>query len=1158
MQCDLSERVSSLFFIPVEVAGVRTVALLDSGARANVLSREFIREHAIPVRSPEGLQLVYANGEEETAGETNKCSVKLGTNCCKQRFVVGGIKYPAILGAPFLRRWRLQFDYPRHAVLLRHKRKKMTLKALRSVEEAKAICKLGVTEKPLPPQIDHLEQQRPSSVQEELPPECPTKATLSRIEVQPKPLREKEEKTPSKATEATLKQMKRAWRKSGTMLTLVNVRRVENPPEKAAELIAAASLVTEKRDCGLETDVEWAEKVKAKLPDWVLELIEENPELLRKDIPTGEAHRRTIKHNIRLTPGAQPVDRALYRQSPAERDEIATQVKHLLQVGKIRPSESPFGASVLLIKKKDGTWRFCIDYRGLNDITIKDRHPLPRIDDLRDRLGGAKVFTKIDLIKGYWNVEVAEEDRHKTAFKTAEGLYEWVIMPFGLCNAPATFQRLMNNVLHGLLGKNVVVYLDDILIFSRSLEEHKAQVREVLLRLQQHGLYPHVGKSYWGVSTVEYLGHIISYNCVEPDPKKVEAICKWPTTLTSLKEVRQFYGIASYYRMYIKDFARKAKGLTDIMKTSQPFAWTKEAEASMELLKLDLTKKPVLQLPDYNRSFILTTDASDDAVGGWLAQADAEGKEKPICFLSHKLSDTERRWHSNEKELYAVVYCLKQLRPYVYGQSLTLRTDNKAVTALKSKKPMVDQPRLCRWLEYLQQYDITLEHIAGTKNTVADALSRKPDIPSEEVECGALIGQQVNVQFQERIKRGYARDADLRTALTKIRRGEALPHVTLEDGFLVYHQGRKRRIIVPESVKEDLLRTFHDEAAAGHCGINKTYKKLAEHFWWYNMSVDVRDYVRSCRNCQENKGRTNRPPGHLQPLPIPQRRWQHLAMDFKTNLPKARGQNGGYDAIMIVIDRLSKQAHFVPVHMAMDAKKLAEVFIREVWRLHGTPETIVCDRDRRFLSAFWREFHRCLQTKITPSTTMRPQTDGQSERTIRRLNDYMRQYVRQVHTSWLKWLPVAEFAYNSAVQDSTGFTPFTVMYGENPISPSLVEALPAGQQGDPGARNRYLRIRSILAKCVENLRKAQQRQERAYNRHVIDEQFRVGQHVWLSTRIMPPSFFIGKVHKFVPRWLGPFRILQRLGPLTYRLELPANMRIHPVIHICYLKRHVTR
>eukprot|EP00921_Rhytidocystis_pertsovi_P006913 GHVQ01011667.1.p1 GENE.GHVQ01011667.1~~GHVQ01011667.1.p1 ORF type:complete len:351 (+),score=27.83 GHVQ01011667.1:357-1409(+) len=304
-------------------------------------------------------------------------------------------------------------------------------------------------------------------------------------------------------------------------------------------------------------------------------------------------------------------------QSPAEREEIDKIVKELLATGRVTPSRSPWGASVLLVPKKDGGWRFCVDYRALNELTIKGRFPLPRIDDLRDMLRGAIIFTK--NWKGYWHILMALDDREKTAFKT--GLYEWCVMPFGLSNAPATFQKYMQHALRGLEG-TAIVYLDDILIFSRSQAEHEKHVHQVFDRLQQHGLYPNMEKCTFGASSMEYLGYVVSHDDFRPDPEKVREMRDWPP-LNSVHDVRKFVGLASYYRPLIHRFSAKAQGLTRLLKQCNEFKWDAEAESSFQTLKQALSTEPVLALPDFTREFIVTTDgACSNSVGGWLGQKD--------------------------------------------------------------------------------------------------------------------------------------------------------------------------------------------------------------------------------------------------------------------------------------------------------------------------------------------------------------------------------------------------------------------------------------------------------------------------------------------------------------------------------------------------------
>ena len=407
----------------------------------------------------------------------------------------------------------------------------------------------------------------------------------------------------------------------------------------------------------------------------------------------------------------------------SENDEVKKQLTDLLSKGFIRPSGSPFGAPILFVRKKDGSLRLCVDYRMLNKLTIKNRYPLPRIPELMDRLKGASVFSKIDLRSGYHQIRVKDEHVERTAFNTRYGQFEFLVMPFGLTNAPATFMTLMNQIFHDYLDDFVVVFLDDVLIYSKSMSDHVLHVEKVLSLLREHKLFAKISKCEFGVKQVEYLGHIVSEEGMAVDPKKIAVIRDWPSP-TNVHEVRQFVGLASYYRSFIRGFSSIASPLTRLLRQDVVFTWDLDAQSAFDNLKQKLMNAPVLAIPDPHGDYVGWTDASDYAIGGVLMQQQ-EGKLKPISFVSHKLTDVEMNWATHEKELYSVIFCLQQWRPYITDRKIQIFTDHNSLKYFQS------QPKLsrkqARWLDTIGEYgsNLIIDYRPGKTNP-ADPLSRPP------------------------------------------------------------------------------------------------------------------------------------------------------------------------------------------------------------------------------------------------------------------------------------------------------------------------------------------------------------------------------------------------------------------------------------------------
>ncbi|GJY56986.1 putative nucleotidyltransferase, ribonuclease H [Tanacetum coccineum] len=449
-------------------------------------------------------------------------------------------------------------------------------------------------------------------------------------------------------------------------------------------------------------------------------VIRDSPEVFPKELP-GLLPPRQVEFRIDLILGAAPVARAPYRLAPSEMKELSKQLQELLEKGFIRPSSSPWGAPVLFVKKKDGSFRMCIDYRELNKLTIKNRYPLPRIDDLFDQLQGSSVYSKIDLRSGYHQLRIREEDIPITAFRTRYGHYEFQVMPFGLTNAPAVFMDLMNRVCKPYLDKFVIVFIDDILIYSKNKEEHGEHLKTILNLLRSEKLYAKFSKCDFWLDSVQFLGHVIDSSGVHVDPAKIEAIKNWaaPTTPT---EVRQFLGLAGYYRRFIKEFSLISKPLTKLTQKNKPYVWGDDEEEAFQTLKLKLCSAPILSLPEGSEDFVVYCDASLKGFGAVLMQ-----REKVIAYASRQLRKNEENYTTHDLELGAVVFALRLWRHYLYGTKCTVYTDHKSLQYILDQKELNMRQR--RWIELLSDYDCVIRYHPGKANVVADALSRKDKEP---------------------------------------------------------------------------------------------------------------------------------------------------------------------------------------------------------------------------------------------------------------------------------------------------------------------------------------------------------------------------------------------------------------------------------------------
>ncbi|KAG7669555.1 hypothetical protein KSW81_007707 [Nannochloris sp. 'desiccata'] len=640
--------------------------------------------------------------------------------------------------------------------------------------------------------------------------------------------------------------------------------------------------------------------------------------------PPGLPPDRAIVHEIKLQKGATPVHRAPYRLSVAEEDELKKRLKELSDLGLIRPSKSPWAAPVLFVPKKDGTLRFCVDYRGLNKVTIRDEHALPIPEDQIRRLHGAKVFSKIDLHSGYYQIAVAGEDVTKTAFTTTFGLYEFLVMPFGLSNAPATFSRLMMEIFKDYLYDFVLVYLDDILIFSKDEEEHEKHVRLVLDRLKEHNLIAKLSKCSFFQAEVEYLGFVVSGNGVKMAEDKVRAVLEWPTP-SNATEVRGFLGLTGFYRHFIKHYAHIAAPLNELTKKSLRFLWTPLHTHAFEELKKSVTSSPVLQVYDASKQCVVCTDASNVAVGAVLLQV-GESTEalRPVAFFSRKLRGAELNYDARTKEFLAIKLTAYKWKHYLNnGTTPLFYTDHQSLQYLNSQTEL--SPKFMRWFGSITGWlggPPDIRYKPGKQNVVADALSRRPD----HCICALSLVVPADDLIQQ-IRDGLKLDEFALQEAEKIKAGTS--DYFWENELLYRFINGRLQLYVPKvgNLREMLISEMHDLPLVGHQGTNRTLRRLIEQFGWPGIAKDVEEYVGGCQSCLQSKPRTGFPAGLLQPLERPGEPWESISMDFIVKLPKTKE---GYDAVMVVVDRFSKYVEFVPTFTTASAEDIATLFYKNI------------------------------------------------------------------------------------------------------------------------------------------------------------------------------------------------------------------------------------
>ena len=755
-------------------------------------------------------------------------------------------------------------------------------------------------------------------------------------------------------------------------------------------------------------------------------------------------------------------------------------------------------------------------------------------------------------------MKIREQDIPKTAFTTRYGLYEYTVMSFGLTNAPAYFMNMMNKVFMEFLDKFVVVFIDDILVFSKNKQEHEVHVRFVLEKLREHQLYAKFSKCEFWLDEVAFLGHVVSGNGVAVDPSKVAAVTEWETP-TTVGEIRSFLGLAGYYRRFIENFSKIAKPMTELLKKEKKFVWTDECEASFQELKQRLVTAPVLTLPDIHKDFQVYCDASRQGLGSVLMQ---EGKV--VSYASRQLKNHEHNYPTHDLELASVVHALKTWRPYLIGNHCDIFTDHKSLKYIFTQKDLNLRQR--RWLELIKDYDLNVQYHPGKANVVADALSRRShanainidnmppelceqfrNLRLEMVPKGYLATLEVKPTLLDRIREAQKGDKEIVEIKENMVKGKAEGFHEDEHGAIWF----EKRICVPQDadIRKLILQEAHDSPYSIHPGNTKMYLDLRERFWWPSLKREIARYIATCDVCQRVKAEHQRPTGLLQPLPITDWKWDEIGMDFITRLPRTRS---GYDSIWVVVDRLTKVAHFIPVKTTYTSAQLAKIYMSKIVCLHGVPRKVVSDRGTQFTSKFWRQLHESLGTRLEFSTAFHPQTDGQTERVNQILEDMLRACALDYGSSWDDNLPYAEFSYNNSYQASLKMAPFEVLYGRKCRTPLMWDEVGERQFFGPDLiKDAEEKVKLIR----DRLKIAQSRQKSYADAKRKEVTYEVGDRAYLRVSPLRGIKRFGIKGKLAPRFVGPYKILERRGEVAYQLELPESLSgVHNVFHVSQLKK----
>ena len=978
-----------------------------------------------------------------------------------------------------------------------------------------------------------------------------------------------------------------------------------------------------------------------------------------------------IEHRIELTSN-KPIRRPAYQVAQTQREFMEAEVRDMLQKGVIAPSVSPYAAGVVLVRKKSGEFRFCVDYRGLNEVTKPDHYPLPIAhNEIFDTLGEATIFSCLDCQQGYWQVKVAKEDRPKTAFRCFLGLFEFLKVPFGLRNAPATYQRLMSHVLSGYTGKFCHCFIDDIICFSKNFEDHLHHLQLIFERLTEAGIKLKPSKCTFAKDNVTYLGHQISVGELRPDSANVEKIRNLPAPETR-REVRAFIGMASYYRCFVPDFSRRAKPLTDLTKVTTTFRWGPAQEAAFTDLKRVLTEAPVLALPDFSRPFILMTDGSSTGLGAVLGQAtDGEKKERVIGYASRRTTSNEEKFSACELECLALVWAVKHFRTYILGRTVKVVTDHWALKWLLDLKS--GNPRLQRWRMALQEYDLTITHKPGRLHRNADFLSRMYEDSGEERDEGkhrasgagrssdhlphetseaqqsgetcvtvavesvstnrertdggghpfftSCLPQETGLEDEEEAQESKGKDQpptqevgmdwqasrqeedmdkgrqDVNTVQTRqqarrdtataagrpaegrkappseplpgrqalklqqeqdpdcieirdaVVNGKSLPKWaeggefrTAADGVLEKIDKdaigtEMRKPLLPASLAKIAVADAH----AGHLKVAKTLAKLKAKYFFKHMHTQCTKHIDGCQTCQE-KDRGRRVKAPLGTLPKPWSAWHTVAVDVLGPLPQTRAGN---KYVIIVTDYLTR---FVLALAVRDqtAETTAEALMQKFLE-YGFPERLITDNGPNFRSNLMEQLCSLLNISHLFTTPYHPQFDGLCERFNRTLASMLRGFVSTHQSDWDVHLPYVMYAYRTAVQESTKETPFFLMFGRQSKEPLDLLLRPEEDITHRALSRKpamVVRMHTVFDHVQAQLQTEHARQKRYHDRGCKERAFEVGDEVMLLDERTP----VGHTKKLHPPWKPGYRVIERIGPLNYKIEHPNRrgkiLRVH--------------
>lgn len=836
-----------------------------------------------------------------------------------------------------------------------------------------------------------------------------------------------------------------------------------------------------------------------------------------------------IEHKID-TGDCEPIKQRHHVMSPYMLGHLNKELDKMLELGVVRPSTSPWASPVLLVKKSNGDMRFCFDGRRLNSVTKKCAYPLPLVDHILNKLSGAQFLSSIDLKSAFWQIPLETSSCEKTAFIVpGRGLFEFVVMPFGLCNAAQTQQKLMDNVLGPDLDPYIFVYLDDVIIATPTFDKHVECLKIVFDRLRKANLTINIDKCKFCLPSLKYLGFVVDKRGLRTDPEKVEAMLKYPKPKT-YTEVKRFLGLCSWYRRFVKDFSTVVAPLNSLLKgkkKSQNIVWTEEASAAFQAIKEALVSAPILASPDFEKPFAIQADASNVGVGAVLTQI-VDEKECVVAYASRTLTESEQKFTVTEKELLAVVFALEKFRCYVEGQHFTVVTDHASLRWLHNLKDPVG--RLARWAIKLQQFDMEVVHRKGSLNVVPDALSRAP------VEICLLEFADLNFDNDKWYRKmlNSVMDEPQKYADWMVEGGKLYKH--LPDDLTLRTNNPVWKLVVPKSLRTEALKECHDDPLASHGGVFKTTSRLKELYYWPQLTRDVKRYVRNCKVCSAQKAPNCSRPGLMGQPKRANFPWQYISVDILGPLPRSKN---GFCYLLVVSDYFSKYCLLHPMKKATTSV-ITKFIENQVFLVFGAPQIVMTDNGSQFVSRSFKLLCEEYGAQIWYNAKYHAQVNA-VERVNRVIGAAIRSYIKEDHRDWDINIHKIAFAMRTAVHQSTGYSPAFINFGRYvPCKGTFYGKKLSGEEVlDVTNREYFVKDLEELPELYKDVRrhlvKAYKQNVKTYNlRKRPAEQYHVGDLVWKKNYVLSSA-----ADRFASK-LAPKYILctvkRVVSPLTYHLH----------------------